>query len=321
MLAREATFPRRSLAVSHPSARPLSDVFMFTVESETLSLEERRSLLDWTIRPALRTLPGVADVNALGGHVRAFEVVPDTALLATAGLGITDIAEAITAANRNDGAGRLEEGEKALVVRAEGALTSTEDIAQIVIKTSDGKVLRIGDVAEVKIGSLTRYGAVTHNGKGETVEGLVLSLRGADASAVVKSVQTKLEVIKATLPPGVTLHTFYDRSELIQNAITAVSKALLEAIVLVLVLLLLFLGNLRAAAVVAVALPLSALMTFGLLQVVGPSANLMSLGGLAIAVGLIVDAAVVVVENVTEHLGEGSRADRPCAAPRLPRDD
>ena len=290
-----------------PISTPLSDVFMFTVESETLSLEERRSLLDWTIRPALRTLPGVADVNALGGHVRAFEVVPDAALLATAGLGITDIAEAIAAANRNDGAGRLEEGEKALVVRAEGALTSPADIAHIVIKTSDGKVLRIDDVAEVRIGSLTRYGAVTHNGKGETVEGLVLSLRGADASAVVKSVRAKLEEIKATLPPGVTLHTFYDRSELIQNAITAVSKALLEAIVLVLGLLLLFLGNLRAAAVVAVALPLSALMTFGLLQFAGMSANLMSLGGLAIAIGLIVDAAVVVVENVTERLGEGHR--------------
>lgn len=290
-----------------PISTPLSDVFMFTVESDSHSLEERRSILDWTIRPALRTLPGVADVNALGGYVRAFEVVPDPALLATAGLSITDLAEAIGAANRNDGAGRLQEGEKALVVRAEGAVRNAEDLALVVIKAGDGKVLRIGDVAEVKIGSLTRYGAVTRNGKGETVEGLVLSLRGADASAVVKSVRAKLDEVRAALPPGLTLHTFYDRSELVQNAISAVSKALMEAIALVLVLLLLFLGNLRAAAVVAVALPLSALMTFGLLQLAGMSANLMSLGGLAIAIGLIVDAAVVVVENVSERLAEGRR--------------
>lgn len=290
-----------------PISTPLSDVFMFTVESPSLTLEQKRTLLDWTIRPALRTLAGVADVNALGGHVRAFEVIPEPALLAAAGLSISDLNEAISAANRNDGAGRLVEGEKALVVRAEGALATTQDIERIVVKVVEGKVLRIEDIAKVTIGGVTRYGAVTRNATGEAVEGLVLSLRGADASAVVNAVRDKLDELKSSLPADVTLNVFYDRSVLIQRAISGVSKALVEAIVLVLALLLLFLGNMRAAAVVAVTLPLSALLTFGLLQIGGMSANLMSLGGLAIALGLIVDAAVVVVENVTERLGEDRR--------------
>lgn len=270
-----------------PISTPLSDVFMFTVESPSLTLEQKRTLLDWTIRPALRTLAGVADVNALGGHVRAFEVIPEPALLAAAGLSISDLNEAISAANRNDGAGRLVEGEKALVVRAEGALATTQDIERIVVKVVEGKVLRIEDIAKVTIGGVTRYGAVTRNATGEAVEGLVLSLRGADASAVVNAVRDKLDELKSSLPADVTLNVFYDRSVLIQRAISGVSKALVEAIVLVLALLLLFLGNMRAAAVVAVTLPLSALLTFGLLQIGGMSANLMSLGGLAIALGLI----------------------------------
>ena len=285
-----------------PISTPLSDVFMFTIESDTLSLAERRTLLDWTVRPALRTIPGVADVNALGGYVRAFEVVPDSAALAAAGLGVSDLKEAIAANNRNDGAGRLSEGEKALVVRAEGAIQVPDDIGQIVLKQEHGRILRVSDVAEVRIGSLTRYGAVTRDGNGETVEGLVLSLRGANASALVKAVRAKLLELQASMPKGVTFNVFYDRADLIQRAVGTVSKALVEATALVVVLLLLFLGNLRAALVVAVTLPMAALGTFLMMQVFGMTANLMSLGGLAIAIGLIVDAAVVVVENTEEWL-------------------
>ncbi len=285
-----------------PISTPLSDVFMFTIESDTLSLAERRTLLDWTIRPALRTVPGVADVNALGGHVRAFEVVPDSAALAAAGLGVSDLKEAIGANNRNDGAGRLNEGEKALVVRVEGAVQTPEDIGQIVLKLEHGRILRVNDVATVHIGSLTRYGAVTKDGNGETVQGLVLSLRGANASAVVKAVRDKLDELQAAMPRGVTINVFYDRADLIQRAVGTVSKALIEATALVVVLLLLFLGNLRAAIVVAVTLPMAALITFLMMQMFGMTANLMSLGGLAIAIGLIVDAAVVVVENTEEWL-------------------
>ncbi len=285
-----------------PVSTPLSDVFMFTIEGGDLSLEERRSLLDWTIRPALRTIPGVADVNALGGYVRTFEVIPDSAALAMAGLGVSDVIDAIQKGNRNDGAGRLSDGEKALVVRAEGAIQTPHDLAQIVLRMDGPRVLRLGDVAKVRIGSLTRYGAVTKDGKGEAVQGLVLSLRGADASTLVAAIKTRLEELKPGLPDGVHIEVFYDRSDLIQRAVGTVSKALMEATVLVVILLLAFLGNLRAALVVAVTLPFAALVTFVMMKMFGMSANLMSLGGLAIAIGLIVDAAVVVVENAVEHL-------------------
>ncbi len=293
-----------------PVSTPLSDVFMFTIEGGKLSLSERRSLLDWTIRPALRTIPGVADVNALGGFVRTFEVIPDNTAMAAAGLNVTQLAEAIQAGNRNDGAGRISEGEKALVVRAEGAVHSPQDLEQIVLKNSGGRVLRVGDIAQVRIGSLTRYGAVTRNGNGEAVQGLVLSLRGADASSIVAAVRERIAELQAALPEGVRIETFYDRSDLIKRAVGTVQKALIEATVLVVVLLFAFLGNLRAAFVVAITLPMAALITFVMMRLFDMSANLMSLGGLAIAIGLIVDAAVVVVENTVErlqHAGDGSR--------------
>lgn len=285
-----------------PVSTPLSDVFMFTIEGGDLSLEERRSLLDWTIRPALRTIPGVADVNALGGMVRTFEVTPDSSALAAAGLDTSDLAAAIEASNRNDGAGRLSDGEKALVVRSEGAIQTPQDLGQIVLKKTENRVLRVSDVAEVRIGNLTRYGAVTKNGTGEAVQGLVLSLRGADASSIVHDVRQRLSELQPTLPDGVELKVFYDRSDLISRAVSTVSKALFEATVLVIILLLVFLGNLRAAIVVALTLPVAALITFILMRQFGMSANLMSLGGLAIAIGLIVDAAVVVVENTVDKL-------------------
>ncbi|WBT38044.1 efflux RND transporter permease subunit [Hyphomicrobium sp. DMF-1] len=294
-----------------PVSTPLSDVFMFTIDGGDLSLEERRSLLDWTIRPALRTIPGVADVNALGGMVRTFEVIPDAKALAGARLGVEDILKAIDEANRNDGAGRLSEGEKALVVRAAGAIQKPQDLEQIVLKTQGEHVLRLGDVASVRIGSLTRYGAVTMDGQGEAVQGLVLSLRGADASAIVAAVRARLDELKPSLPEGVKINTFYDRSDLIEKAVGTVSKALVEATVLVVVLLLLFLGNLRAAIVVALTLPFAALVTFIMMKAFGMSANLMSLGGLAIAIGLIVDAAVVVVENTVERLHHEGHNDIP----------
>jgi cobalt-zinc-cadmium resistance protein CzcA len=293
-----------------PISTPLSDVFMFTIEGGELSLEERRTLLDWTIRPALRTIPGVADVNALGGRVRTFEVVPRNSELAASGLGVTDLIAAIKAANRNDGSGRIEEGEKALVVRAEGAIVRPDDLGDIVVKTSGDKAQRLRDLAEVRIGSLTRYGAVTRDGKGEAVEGLVLSLRGADARTIVEAVRGALSTLAPSLPAGVRIEPFYDRSDLIQRAVGTVTKALLEATVLVVLLLLVFLGNLRAAVVVALTLPLAALATFVLMLSFGLSANLMSLGGLAIAIGLMVDAAVVVVENTVERLGHHAGAGR-----------
>jgi cobalt-zinc-cadmium resistance protein CzcA len=285
-----------------PIATPLSEIFMFTIEGGGLSLAERRTLLDWTIRPALRTIPGVADVNALGGHVATFEIVPDDSALLSAGVGVSDIKVAIEQANRNDGAGRVSEGEEALIVRAVGAIHTLQDLREVMVKPRAGKAVRLGDVAKVRTGSLTRYGAVAKDGKGEAVEGLVLGLRGADTGAVVAGVRARLEQLQNNLPKGVKIHIFYDRADLIDKAVSTVTHALIEATVLIVILLLLFLGNLRAAIVVALTLPFAAITTFLMMYMFGLTANLMSLGGLAIAVGMLVDAAVVVVENTVEHL-------------------
>ncbi|REH36113.1 cobalt-zinc-cadmium resistance protein CzcA [Paraperlucidibaca baekdonensis] len=293
-----------------PITTPLGEMFMFTVEGGNLSLAERRSLLDWVIRPALRTVPGVADVNALGGVVRSFEVIPDAVKLAATGVTLQGLRDIIEANNRNDGAGRLGEGDEVLLVRAEGSIKNLEDLRAIVIKANDGIPVRLGDIADVRIGTLTRYGVVTQDGKREAVQGLVLGLAGANAQKVVEGVTQKLAEIQPSLPKGVRLEVFYNRAALVEKAVGTVAKALLEATVLVLVLLGLFLGNLRAAVTVALILPLAALATFILMHGFGMSANLMSLGGLAIALGLLVDGAVVVVENVVQHMAHDRTAGK-----------
>lgn len=287
-----------------PITTPLSDVYMFTIEGP-LSLQEKRSLLDWTLRPALRILPGVADVNVLGGEARSFVVVPDRARLVANGLTLADLAAALRSNNRNDGAGRLISGESALIVRAEGALHSLQDIADVVVKPGAPPV-RVRDLAVVRVEALTRYGAVTRDGTEEAVEGIVVALRGVDASRLIRSVEARLAALQPTLPAGVTIVPFYNRSTLIEHAVGTVERALIEATILVVLLLLLFLGELRAAVVVALMLPFAALATFLLMRIAGQSANLMSLGGLAIAIGLLVDAAVVVVENTVTRLDPGA---------------
>ena len=294
-----------------PLTTPLGEMFMFTIEGGSLTLEERRGLLDWVIRPALRTVPGVADVNALGGLVRSFEVVPDNARMAARGVSLASLRAALEVNNRNDGAGRVVEGEETLLVRSEGRIRDLEDVGRIVVQVTGGVPVRVADVAEVQIGPITRYGAVTRAGAGEAVEGLVLGLRGANARQVIEGVRARLAELAPSLPPGVSVEVFYDRSHLVDRAVHTVSRALGEAIVLVLVLLVLMLGNVRAALTVATILPLAALLTFVLMRQFELSANLMSLGGLAIAIGMLVDAAVVVVENIVSRLAHGGT--------RLPR--
>jgi len=294
-----------------PISTPLSEVFMFTVEGP-LSLSDKRELLDWTIRPALRTVPGVADVNVLGGHVRTYEVRPDPVRLAAAGLALDEVVQAVKRGNRNDGAGRLAQGDEALIVRAVGAIRDVDDLRAMVVVARGDRIVRLGDIATVGAGSLTRYGGLTRNGR-EAVEGLVLALRGADARAVVEGVEARLAELRPALPPGTTLDVFYNRSDLIEHAVGAVQEALLEAILLVGILLIVFLGDWRAAAIVAATLPMAALITFLAMRGTGMSANLMSLGGLAIAIGMLVDGAVVVVENVVDRLAHAGEA----AGPRL----
>ncbi|MCX7230433.1 MAG: CusA/CzcA family heavy metal efflux RND transporter [Burkholderiales bacterium] len=284
-----------------PVTTPLGEMVMFTVDGP-LSLAERRGLLDWVIRPALRTVPGVADVNALGGEVRSLEVVPDPAAMAARGIDVERLQKALRDNTVNDGAGRLAAGEESLLVRTEAAVRGLDDLRAIVIDRRDGQAVRVGDVAQVRTGELTRYGAVTEDGRAETVQGLVLGLRGADAGRLVEAVRARLEEIAPTLPEGASTRVFYDRGRLVERAVGTVMRSLAEAIVLVVILLVLLLGDLRAAFVVAITLPLSALATFVAMRWAGMSANLMSLGGLAIAIGMLIDASVVVVENVVAHV-------------------
>jgi cobalt-zinc-cadmium resistance protein CzcA len=297
-------FPEGVTGGLAPITSPLGEMFMFTIDSPELSLAERRTLLDWVIRPALRTVPGVADVNALGGYVRAFEIVPRNNALAARGISYDVFRRAIEANSRNDGAGRVNQGEDSALVRIEGSIRSIEDIKAIVVDTREGVPILVNDVARVKVGTLTRYGAVTADGRGETVEGLVLGLRGANAGQLIRDVRARLAELQPSLPKSVSINVFYDRSRLVNRAVGTVVRALGEATVLVIVLLLLFLGNWRASLVIALSLPLAIVIALIIMRLVGMSANLMSLGGLAIAIGMLIDALVVVVENIVGNLAK-----------------
>ncbi|MFK5986025.1 MAG: CusA/CzcA family heavy metal efflux RND transporter [Pseudomonadota bacterium] len=284
-----------------PLSTPLSDIFMFTIEGNSLNNMEKRDLLDWVIRPALRSVPGVADVNVLGGFSRTFVVKPDYQKLQTYQVSIEQLIKSLQENNKNDGAGRLNQGEEVLLVRTQGNLTNISDIEHIVVDYNNNVAITIKDLAKVEIDSLYRNGAVTQNGKQEVVEGLVMALKGANARDVISGIESRLKELQTAFPKGISVSVFYNRSDLVNTAIFGVSKSLVEAVVLIMVVLLLFLGDVRAAITVALILPLAALMTFVLMQWFGLSANLMSLGGLTIAVGMLVDAAVVVVENIVSH--------------------
>jgi cobalt-zinc-cadmium resistance protein CzcA len=281
-----------------PITTPLSEMYMFTLEGEGFSLTEKRRVLDWVIRPELRTIAGVAEVNSLGGKVQTYEVIPNSAKMAAMGLSMADLRQTLLANNSNDGAGRLIAGEEALVVRVQGAINTLDDLRTLRLSTPRNTKLQLDDVATVNYGELTRYGAVTHDGSGEAVEGLVLGMRGVNARQLVNAVDAKLTEMAPRLPAGMKIMPFYNRGELVNRAANTVIHALIEAAVLVCVTLYIFLGGIRAALVVAVALPLSLLSTFLLMHIYGLTANLMSLGGLAIALGMLVDASVVVVENI-----------------------
>ena len=284
-----------------PITTPLSEVYMFTIDGDNYRLTEKRSALDWIIRTELRTIPGVAEVNSLGGEVKSYEIIPDSVRMAARGITLAELRNSLQTNNSNDGAGRVEAGEEALVIRVEGAIKELDDIKSMSVTSASGQPMLLDEVATVRIGSVTRNGAVTENGTGEAVEGIVLSLRGANARLLVTEIEAKLKEIQPKLPVGMTTTTFYNRGELVSRAAGTVTKALLEATVLVCITLYLFLGGLRAAFVVAVVLPLSILSTFILMSYFGLTANLMSLGGLAIAIGMLVDASVVVVENIEKY--------------------
>ncbi|GHR22479.1 efflux RND transporter permease subunit [Helicobacter pylori] len=283
-----------------PIVTPLSDIFMFTIDGNITEIEKRQ-LLDFVIRPQLRMISGVADVNSIGGFSRAFVIVPDFNDMARLGISISDLEEAVRVNLRNSGAGRVDRDGETFLVKIQTASLSLEDIGKITVSTNLGH-LHIKDFAKVISQSRTRLGFVTKDGVGETTEGLVLSLKEANTKEIIAQVYQKLEELKPFLPSGVSINVFYDRSEFTQKAIATVSKTLIEAVVLIIITLFLFLGNLRASVAVGVILPLSLSVAFIFIKINDLTLNLMSLGGLIIAIGMLIDSAVVVVENAFEKL-------------------
>ncbi|MCQ2695886.1 efflux RND transporter permease subunit [Helicobacter pylori] len=291
-----------------PIVTPLSDIFMFTIDGNITEIEKRQ-LLDFVIRPQLRMISGVADVNSIGGFSRAFVIVPDFNDMARLGISISDLEEALRVNLRNSGAGRVDRDGETFLVKIQTASLSLEDIGKITVSTNLGH-LHIKDFAKVISQSRTRLGFVTKDGVGETTEGLVLSLKDANTKEIITQVYQKLEELKPLLPSGVSINVFYDRSEFTQKAIATVSKTLIEAVVLIIITLFLFLGNLRASVAVGVILPLSLSVAFIFIKLSDLTLNLMSLGGLVIAIGMLIDSAVVVVENAFEKLSANTKTTK-----------
>ncbi|GAA7644428.1 efflux RND transporter permease subunit [Helicobacter pylori] len=291
-----------------PIVTPLSDIFMFTIDGNITEIEKRQ-LLDFVIRPQLRMISGVADVNSIGGFSRAFVIVPDFNDMARLGISISDLEEAVRVNLRNSGAGRVDRDGETFLVKIQTASLSLEDIGKITVSTNLGH-LHIKDFAKVISQSRTRLGFVTKDGVGETTEGLVLSLKDANTKEIITQVYQKLEELKPFLPSGVSINVFYDRSEFTQKAIATVSKTLIEAVVLIVITLFLFLGNLRASVAVGVILPLSLSVAFIFIKISDLTLNLMSLGGLVIAIGMLIDSAVVVVENAFEKLSANTKTTK-----------
>ena len=286
-----------------PISTPLSDILMFTIESKKLTLTEKRTILDWIISPKIRAISGIAEVNALGGKVKTYEIVPNLKMMQSLGINLEDILSTIKDNNQNGGAGRVTQGVENILVRSIGKLNNIEDILSLPIKKRGNRVISIKDIADVKLSYITRAGFVTKNGEGEAVQGLVLGLKGANVGQVLNKVKKELKSIEPMLPKGTSIDIFYDRTKLVNLATNTVKKALIEAIILIFVILLLMLGNLASAFSVAFILPFALLMSFIAMDYFGLSANLMSLGGLAIAIGMLVDSAVVMVEHITSELG------------------
>lgn len=296
--------PTGAEPVMGPISTGLGEVYQFVLEGQNQDAMELRTILDWIIKPILRTVPGVTEVNSFGGFVKQYQVLVDPNKLLSHNLSLRDVFSAVEQNNKNAAGNFIEHVSEQYIVRGVGLAQSEEDIRNIVLATHDGTPVYIRNVADVQVGSEVRQGAVTKDGQGEVVTGIVLMLRGASGRDVVARVKDKVENIQKALPEGVAIKPFYDRTDLVQKAIHTVTKALGEGAFFVVLVLIVLLGNLRSALVVTITLPLAALFAFIMMHQVGMSANLMSLGGLAIGIGMMVDGAVVMVENIYRHRAE-----------------
>ena len=318
VLQARSRLPQNAEPLLGPVSTGLSEVFMYLVEGSTQSLMDLRTLQDWVIRPMLRAVPGLADVDTLGGLAKQYEVLVDPNRLTSFGLSLRQVHAAVTGNNQNAGGSYIERGGDKLVVHGVGLARSATDLEQIVVTAHKGTPIYLRDVAQVRQGSAIRLGGVTRDGQGEVLEGIAVMLRGGNSREVISAVKDKVVLINRVLPAGVKIVPFYDRIELVARALATVEGALLEGTAVVILVLYLFLRNLRGALVVALTLPLAVLATFLIMQQVGLSANLMSLGGLAISLGMIVDAAIVQVENVERHLSEQTKGRALSVTDRVP---
>jgi cobalt-zinc-cadmium resistance protein CzcA len=293
-----------------PLSTGLGEIFQYTIEGDSLSAMDRRTIQDWIVAPQLRSVPGVTEVNSFGGFARQYEVRVHPEMLVKYGLSLRDVIEAVEANNANAGAGYILKGWEQFYVVGRGVFTSIEDIETVVLKASDGTPVFLRDVAEVGIGAVTRQGAVTRDAKGETVAGMAIMLHGENSQTIVQRVKEAVRRIEGGLPKGARIDVFYDRTELIEACIKTVMDALLMGALLVILVLFLFLAELRTALIVVLSLPITFLFTFLLMRPMNISANLMSLGGLAFSVGMVVDASIVIVENIRRHLAERGTAEK-----------
>ncbi len=289
-----------------PITTGLGEVFQYTLVSENpkYSATELRTVQDYIVRPILRTVPGVTEVNSFGGLVKQYQVIVNPDRLTSFGITLVQVFEALEKNNANASGNYIEHKSEQYIVRGLGLVKDMRDIENIIVAVQTHTPVYIRDLAEVKVGAELRQGAVTANGKGEAVAGIVLMLKGASGRDVVNAVKEKLPAIQKALPKGVELVPFYDRTDLVKKAIHTVTKALQEGAIFVLIMLIVLLADVRGAIIVTLVLPLAALFAFILMKWYGLSANLMSLGGLAIGIGMMADGAVVMVENVHRHLTE-----------------
>jgi cobalt-zinc-cadmium resistance protein CzcA len=290
-----------------PITTGLGEIFQYTLVSkdpQKYDATELRTVQDYIVRPLLRTVPGVTDVNSFGGLVKQFQVIINPDRLTSLHVSLQQVFEALAKNNANASGNFIEHQSEQYVVRGLGLVKDMADIENIIVATHEHTPIYVRDVGEVKVGAELRQGAVTANGNGEAVAGIVMMLKGASGRDVVNAVKEKLPAIQKALPKGIELVPFYDRTDLVKKAIHTVTKALQEGAIFVLIILIVLLADVRSAIIVTLVLPLSALFAFIMMKWWGLSANLMSLGGLAIGIGMMVDGAVVMVENIHRHLTE-----------------
>lgn len=313
MMEAVGRMPKGIMPVLGPVSTGLGEVYQFTLDrpddgDRTLTqaeLTERRTVQDWVVRPLLRGIPGVAEINSQGGYVKQYQVLVNPDRMMHYGLKLQDIYNALANNNANSGGGVLPQFAEQYLIRGVGLIQTLDDIRDIVLKEQGAVPVRMRDIADVELGHEVRVGAIVKNGVTESVGGIVLMMRGGNAKQVVSLVKARVQEIneKGMLPDGLQIKPYYDRSELVDASLHTVTKVLIEGVLLVIVILFLFLGDVRSSLIVVSTLILTPLITFAAMNYFGISANLMSLGGLAIAIGLMVDGSVVVVENAYHHLG------------------